>query len=98
MSSKLDEIIETKRAEVAQRKINVPVESLKETIETLGRPRNFFHAVTKPPMTKRVNLIAEIKKASPSAGLIRANFDPVAIAREYEAAGANALSVLTDAK
>src|SRR6478609_9419364 len=96
MSSKLDEIIENKRIEVADRKTHTSLEGLKDTIATLGRPRNFFHAVTKPPMTKKVNLIAEIKKASPSAGLIRADFDPVAIAKTYAAAGADALSVLTD--
>jgi indole-3-glycerol phosphate synthase len=71
------------------------VEQLRETIQTLGRPRNFFHAVTGPGRF-RVNLIAEVKKASPSAGVIRADFDPVAIARTYAAAGADALSVLTD--
>jgi len=93
----LDEIIQHKRHEVAERKQRVTVESLKETISSLGRPRNFFGAVTgKGPY--RVNLIAEVKKASPSAGVIRADFDPVKIAQAYEAAGASALSVLTDEK
>jgi indole-3-glycerol phosphate synthase len=93
----LDEIIQHKRHEVAERKQRVPVESLKEKIATVGRPRNFFGAVTgKGPY--RVNLIAEVKKASPSAGVIRADFDPVKIAQAYEAAGASALSVLTDEK
>src|SRR6059058_3979335 len=95
MSTILDQIIETKRHEVVERKARVPVESLKETISTLGRPRNFFHAVTRKT-NKRMNLIAEIKKASPSAGVIRADFDPVKIAQEYASAGADALSVLTD--
>src|SRR3712207_6154402 len=90
----LDRIIETKRAEVAERKARVPVEALKEKIAGLPRPRNFFHAVT-TPTDKPLNLIAEVKKASPSAGVIRADFDPVAIARIYEANGADALSVLT---
>ncbi|HEV7300825.1 MAG TPA: indole-3-glycerol phosphate synthase TrpC [Tepidisphaeraceae bacterium] len=94
----LDEIIATKRQEVAERKVRVPVESLKETIQTLGRPRNFFHAITKTPVGKPVNLIAEVKKASPSAGVIRENFDPVDIAKQYRDAGADALSVLTDEK
>ena len=100
----LDAIVVRKRQEVADRKVSVPIEQLRETIETLGRPRNFFHAVTKDPLkptvaggpAKRVNLIAEVKKASPSAGVIRADFDPVAIAQQYAAAGADALSVLTD--
>jgi indole-3-glycerol phosphate synthase len=96
-STFLDEIVQTKRQEVAERKARVPVESLKETIQTLGRPRNFFHAVTGAGRFK-VNLIAEIKKASPSAGVIRPDFDPVQIAEAYAKAGAKALSVLTDEK
>jgi indole-3-glycerol phosphate synthase len=96
MSSKLDEIVQTKRREIEQRKAAAPVDRLKEAISELGRPRNFFHAVTRQPVGKRINLIAEVKKASPSAGLIRADFDPVSIARTYAAAGADALSVLTD--
>jgi indole-3-glycerol phosphate synthase len=95
MSSVLDKILESKRREVADRKQRVPLESLKETISTLGRPRNFFHAVTRKS-NKKLNLIAEVKKASPSAGVIRGDFDPVAIAQTYAAAGADALSVLTD--
>ena len=96
----LDQIVVRKRQEVADRKGSAPLEQLRETIETLGRPRNFFRAVTKDPATgtpqKRVNLIAEVKKASPSLGVIRPDFDPVAIAQAYAAAGADALSVLTD--
>src|SRR5687767_15846812 len=97
MSTILDEIIATKRQEVADLKSRIPVESLKETIETLGRPRNFFQAVTRKT-PKPLNLIAEVKKASPSAGVIRADFDPVKIAQAYETGGADALSVLTDEK
>lgn len=95
MSSVLEQILQSKRREVTERQARVPLESLRETISTLGRPRNFFHAVTRKT-AKRVNLIAEIKKASPSAGVIRGDFDPVAIAQAYAAAGADALSVLTD--
>jgi indole-3-glycerol phosphate synthase len=91
----LDKIIRHKRIEVAERKQQVPVERLKETIQSLGRPRNFFNAVTGRGRWK-VNLIAEVKKASPSAGVIRPDFDPVRIAEAYAAAGAGALSVLTD--
>src|SRR5689334_10506510 len=95
----LDEIVQTKRQEVAERKARTPVEQLKETIDTLGRPRNFFQAITKKPVKpKRLNLIDEVKKASPSAGIIRADFDPVQIATAYANAGADALSVLTDEK
>src|SRR5690606_26221704 len=59
-------------------------------------PRNFFSAMTRPKGKLRV--IAEVKKASPSAGLIRPDFDPVAIARAYHENGAAAISCLTDAK
>lgn len=97
MSSILDQIVQTKQEEVALRKTISPLEQLKETIDTLGRPRNFFHAVTRKT-DKPLNLIAEVKKASPSAGVIREDFNPVEIARTYAAAGADALSVLTDEK
>jgi indole-3-glycerol phosphate synthase len=99
MSTILDKIVQTKREEIAQRSALRSLDQLKESVKSLPRPRNFFSAVTKAPRNGRtVNLIAEVKKASPSAGVIRADFDPVAIAREYAAAGADALSVLTDEK
>jgi indole-3-glycerol phosphate synthase len=91
----LENIIQTKREEVAERQARFPLEALKDQIAELGRPRNFFHAVT-TKTKKPLNLIAEVKKASPSAGVIRADFDPVDIAKQYAAAGADALSVLTD--
>ena len=97
MSTILDKIIQTKHEEVAERQVRVPIEVLRDRISELGRPRNFFHAVTRKT-AKKLNLIAEVKKASPSAGVIRPDFDPVKIAQEYEAAGADALSVLTDEK
>lgn len=91
----LEKIVETKMQEVAERQTRVPLDVLKQRIAELGRPRNFFNAVTRNT-PKKINLIAEVKKASPSAGVIRADFDPVQIAKTYEAAGADALSVLTD--
>jgi indole-3-glycerol phosphate synthase len=91
----LDKILARKKLEVAQLISQTPLEALKETIAGLPRPRNFFHAVTTLGK-KPVNLIAEIKKASPSAGVIREDFDPVQIARLYAQAGADAISVLTD--
>ncbi len=97
MSTILDKIVETKRQEVAQRSLAAPTDQLKEKIRSLPRPRNFFQAITRKT-NKPLNLIAEIKKASPSAGVIRPDFDPVKIALDYEAAGADALSVLTDEK
>ena len=95
MDTILEKILETKRQEVAHRRVSAPIEQLKEKISELGRPRNFFQAVT-TPTKKRLNLIAEVKKASPSAGIIRPDFDPIKIAQAYQAAGADALSVLTD--
>ncbi len=97
MANILDQIIDDKRFEVDQAKADVPVEQLRE--QTLGLPkcRNFYQAVTKPN-PRGLNVIAEVKKASPSAGLIRPDFDPVAIARAYEHCGADAISVLTDEK
>ena len=91
----LDTILETKHKEVARLRAEVGLESLKAQAAAGPCVRNFFQAVTKTPL-RRVNLIAEIKRASPSAGVIREDFDPVAIARRYEQAGADALSVLTD--
>jgi indole-3-glycerol phosphate synthase len=93
----LEQIVRHKQQEVADRKARAPLEQLKEQISNLPRPRNFFGAVTGPGRF-RVNLIAEVKKASPSAGVIRPDFDPVKIAEAYAAAGASALSVLTDEK
>ena len=97
MQTRLEQILEYKRTEVEQRQAQTPIDALKEKIRSLGRPRNFFAAVTRTPEKgKRMNLIAEIKKASPSAGVIRSDFDPIQIATEYESAGADAISVLTD--
>ena len=82
---------------MAERSAKISIQQLTDTISTLGRPRNFFTAVTHKPI-KAMNVIAEVKKASPSAGVIKADFDPVAIAKGYAEAGADALSVLTDEK
>lgn len=91
----LDKILETKRKEVAELHKRFDLAQLKAAAHDAPPARNFFAAVTGKP-NGRVNLIAEVKKASPSAGVIRADFDPVAIAKQYEAGGAAAISVLTD--
>jgi len=93
----LDKIIADKRAEVEHRRSQTSLEVLKEQISGLPKCRNFYKAVTKPNR-RGLNVIAEIKKASPSAGLIREDFHPVAIAKTCEKCGADAISVLTDEK
>jgi indole-3-glycerol phosphate synthase len=97
MASILDKIIADKRAEVSYRKSQTTPEHLKEQILGMPKCRNFYKAVTKPN-SRGINVIAEIKKSSPSAGVIRADFDPVAIAQTYKKCGADAISVLTDEK
>ena len=91
----LDTILETKRKEVADLRSRCDTESLKAAAAAAPRARNFYAAMTKRPRGT-LNIIAEIKRASPSAGVIREDFDPVEIARQYAAAGADAISVLTD--
>lgn len=95
MSTILDRIIESKRREVDEARHRVPQSELERRVRDLPRPRNFFKAVTQP-RRGRLHVIAEIKRASPSAGLLREDFDPAAIARTYYACGASALSVVTD--
>ncbi len=90
----LEKIVETKRLEVEAAKRARPLAIIRADIKTLAGPRDFYEAVVGKHTDLR--LIAEIKKASPSAGLIRGDFDPAAIARIYECHGAAALSVLTD--
>ena len=97
MPNILDEIVAHKRQEVADCLAARPLEQVIAAAGEADPPRNFFCALTQPPAGK-LHVIAEVKKASPSAGVIRSDFDPVAIARQYEAAGADAISVLTDEK
>jgi indole-3-glycerol phosphate synthase len=91
----LDNILETKRKEVDALHASTTLEDLKQAARDARPVRNFYQALTRKP-TRPVRLIAEIKKASPSAGIIRKDFDPADLARQYERAGADALSVLTD--
>lgn len=93
----LDTILWHKRDEVAARRSQVPLEALQSRLADLPPARDFAAALRHPAIGPTA-LIAEVKKASPSAGIIRADFDPVAIARTYEENGASCLSVLTDAR
>jgi len=92
----LERILATKRAEVASAQALVPPERIRELAST-GRPaRDFLGAIRARIESGTPAVIAEIKRASPSKGLLREPFDPAAIARSYEAGGAACLSVLTD--
>lgn len=92
--SVLDEIVASKRREIEAAKAARSESDLRTAANAAARPRDFFQALAAPGPIK---LIAEVKKASPSAGIIRADFNPVAIARTYQQHGATCLSVLTDA-
>jgi indole-3-glycerol phosphate synthase len=88
----LERIVGVKRAEVAAAKKRAPLSTLEVICEKAAPPRNFVGVLR----AKQPAVIAEIKKASPSRGVLRAEFHPAAIARSYEKAGAACLSVLTD--
>ena len=89
----LDEIVLHKRKEVALRKERLPSQQLEIQIESRPRPKSFLAPLCGGGP---IRLIAEVKKASPSRGVIRHNFDPVEIAKVYAAEGASCISVLTD--
>lgn len=93
MSDVLAEICETKRGEIAAAKSRVSEDDLRVRLTDVAPPRDFLAALR---ASSGIGLIAEVKKASPSAGLIRKDFDPVKIAKIYESAGAACISCLTD--
>ena len=90
----LDEIVSKKKERLGIAKSGVPLKGIKSRIADAGNPRDFRSAIKRNP-DERIKLIAEIKKASPSKGVIRENFDPVEIATVYEKK-ADAISVLTE--
>ncbi len=94
----LDEILAHKAGEVAARSARHPLAEIEQAIAAAPATRGFVQALQQTVQRGDAAVIAEVKKASPSKGVIRADFDPVDIARSYEAAGASCLSVLTDEK
>jgi indole-3-glycerol phosphate synthase len=101
MSDILDRIITTKRAEVAHGLNTMPMNALRDQVEAQRQdpfytPRGFVAAIERKIANGNPGIIAEIKKASPSKGILRADFEPALIARSYEQHGAACISVLTD--
>jgi indole-3-glycerol phosphate synthase len=96
MTDILDRIAAYKRREIEAAKERIDPDEMEDRAFAVPKPRGFMAAIRESLSENRPALIAEIKKASPSKGLIRAEFDPAALARAYEEGGATCLSVLTD--
>ncbi|MGA1519304.1 MAG: indole-3-glycerol phosphate synthase TrpC, partial [Burkholderiaceae bacterium] len=98
MSDILQRIVEVKRQEVTAAQAREPLAALRNRVEAMTRqPRDFVQALQRRVTAGQSAVIAEVKKASPSKGLLRDPFDPAAIASSYQQGGAACLSVLTDA-
>lgn len=89
----LDEIMDVKRAEVREAKERLPLDQVKLAAQAAAPPRDFARALR---TGRRMHLIAEVKKASPSKGVFRLDFDPLRYIAEYDSGGADAISILTD--
>lgn len=98
MSDLLTDILNHKRQEIIQRKEQLAFDVLKKQVKDAPLPRGFLGDIHKKLAAHQPAVIAEIKKASPSKGVLRHDFDPLQIAKEYVKAGATCLSVLTDEK
>jgi indole-3-glycerol phosphate synthase len=96
MTDILDRIEAYKRTEISEAKVRMPLATLERNVRDHDPPRGFVHAIESRLGERRIALIAEVKKASPSKGVIRADFDPPKLAEAYEKAGAACLSILTD--
>ncbi len=92
----LDDILVKKRQSLAPEMQNTSMAMLEKQIATVAPPRGFAAAIARTANTPKMGIIAEIKKGSPSKGLIRADFNPAQHAADYQRGGANCLSVLTD--
>ena len=96
MSDILQRILATKRAEIAEAQRTIPLDEIERRARAQGPARDFVGALQAKFAGGSAAVIAEMKRASPSRGLLRENFDPAAIAKSYESGGAACLSVLTD--
>lgn len=92
----LVKILDRKREEIAERAKQVPLETMIQRAQAADAPRGFMQSLQRKVDAGEAAVIAEIKKASPSKGILREDFDPLAIAKSYEHGGAACLSVLTD--